>query len=112
MTRLTMRGMLDLWRGTGRGESAARIESARFVHAELPKRLARRLLDLQLLPHLVVTNPHIHTVYRAYSRALRRLREFPRVDTAAQNEEFTLLLQQLVDEMGAGQWFRRGVVGC
>eukprot|EP00955_Chlamydomonas_euryale_P073301 361689-Chlamydomonas_euryale.AAC.22 len=38
---------------------SAVVRSARHVQRELPKRLARRLLDLQLLPHLVVTNPHI-----------------------------------------------------
>ena len=26
---------------------------------QLPKRLARRLMDLQYLPHIVVMNPHI-----------------------------------------------------
>lgn len=33
---------------------------------QLPKRLARRLLDLQLLPYIVVTNPHIKKVYNQY----------------------------------------------
>lgn len=30
--------------------------------AELPKRLARRLMDLQLLPYIVVNNPNIKRV--------------------------------------------------
>ena len=33
--------------------------------AELPKRLARRLMDLQLLPYIVVNNPNIKRVVRA-----------------------------------------------
>ena len=32
--------------------------------AELPKRLARRLMDLQLLPYIVVNNPNIKRVVR------------------------------------------------
>jgi [3-methyl-2-oxobutanoate dehydrogenase (acetyl-transferring)] kinase len=35
------------------------LDSARFVQQELPKRLARRLMDLQLLPYIVVNNPNI-----------------------------------------------------
>jgi len=38
------------------------LRSARHVQRELPKRLARRLMDLQLLPYIVVTNPHIRKV--------------------------------------------------
>ena len=38
------------------------LKSARHVQRELPKRLARRLMDLQLLPYIVVTNPHIRKV--------------------------------------------------
>lgn len=30
---------------------------------QLPKRLARRLMDLQFLPHILVKNPHIKRVY-------------------------------------------------
>ena len=38
------------------------LKSARHVQRELPKRLARRLMDLQLLPYIVVTNPYIRKV--------------------------------------------------
>jgi hypothetical protein len=30
---------------------------------QLPKRLARRLMDLQYLPHIVVINPHIRCAH-------------------------------------------------
>jgi [3-methyl-2-oxobutanoate dehydrogenase (acetyl-transferring)] kinase len=53
--------------GGGAAPAAAAAErvlaSARHVHAQLPRRLARRLVDLQLLPHVVVSNPHIQRVY-------------------------------------------------
>lgn len=74
------------------------IQSARFVQEELPKRLARRLLDLQLLPHLVVTNPHIQRVYMGYFHAFETLRAARPVTSLADNTEFCGLLRRLVDE--------------
>lgn len=63
-------------------------------------RLARRLLDLQLLPYLVVTNPHIKRVYNAYYHAFETLRATPEVSTLADNAAFCTLLRRLVDEHG------------
>jgi hypothetical protein len=68
---------------------------------QLPKRLARRLMDLQFLPYIVVTNPHIKTVYDAYYHAFNTLIALKPVETAEENEEFTALLMRLVDEHGA-----------
>lgn len=52
------------------------------MQRELPRRLARRLLDLQLLPHIVVTNPHVTRVYHAYYHAFETLRQLPPVSVA------------------------------
>lgn len=42
---------------------AAHVSQALLLAVlQLPKRLARRLMDLQFLPHLVVINPHIKKV--------------------------------------------------
>ena len=68
---------------------------------QLPKRLARRLLDLQLLPYIVVTNPHIGQVYRAYRHAFDTLRETNPPTNMTENEIFTALLRRLSDEHGA-----------
>jgi len=78
------------------------LESARFVWEELPRRLARRLLDLQLLPYIVVTNPHIDTVYKAYLHAFNVIRASRPPENMKENEEFALLLRRLVDEHGEG----------
>ena len=67
---------------------------------QLPKRLARRLMDLQFLPYIVVTNPHIKKVYDSYQHAFETLHNLPRVKTVEQNAEFTVLLKRLVDEHG------------
>ncbi len=79
-------------------EPSAVLENARFLQRELPRRLARRLLDLQFLPYIVVINPNIKRVYEAYYRAFQTLRGLPPVDDAESNAEFTALLKRLVDE--------------
>ena len=71
-----------------------------FFDVQLPKRLARRLMDLQFLPYIVVTNPHIKRVYDSYQHAFETLHNLPQVRTVEQNAEFTILLKRLVDEHG------------
>ena len=73
------------------------VRSARYVQSELPIRLARRLMDLQFLPYVVVTNPHVAKVYRAYLTAFNVLRKQEPV-TSETNAEFTAMLRQMVDE--------------
>ncbi len=68
--------------------------------AQLPKRLARRLMDLQFLPHIFVKNPHIRRVYDAYLHAFDTLRSMPLVVTPEDNARLTNVLQRLVDEHG------------
>jgi len=53
---------------------------------------------LQLLPHIVVSNPHINNVYRAYHYAFETLKNHPPVETLKDNESFSSLLRRLVDE--------------
>ena len=75
-------------------------QNAQFLQQELPKRLARRLLDLQFLPYIVVINPNIKRVYNSYYNAFETLRNFRVVNDDESNAEFTLLLKRLVDEHG------------
>lgn len=73
-------------------------KSARYVQRELPKRLARRLLDLQLLPYIVVTNPHIKKVYNQYHVSFETFRRLPPVRTLEENQEYTQILRQHLDQ--------------
>ena len=97
-------------RGTANISPTERVlKSAQFVQAELPKRLARRLMDLQFLPYIVVINPHIKRVYDAYYHAFVELIKEPPVDTVQRNRDFSakvkLLIEQhtdMVDSLAAG----------
>ena len=57
-------------------------------------------MDLQFLPYIVVTNPHIKRVYDSYQHAFETLHNLPQVKTVEQNAKFTVLLKRLVDEHG------------
>lgn len=95
--QLTLTHLLDAGKDAWYDPSRT-LEHARFTHDELPKRLARRLMDLQLLPHIVVTNPFINQVYRAYYHAFNTLRTTAPPRDMKENEAFVALLRRLVDE--------------
>jgi hypothetical protein len=74
------------------------IVMAQHVQRELSIRLARRLLDMQTLPYVVVANPHIQEVYQMYERGFQRLVAFPKVTNAKLEAEFVELVKALVQE--------------
>eukprot|EP00164_Ancoracysta_twista_P014596 GFYU01023839.1.p1 GENE.GFYU01023839.1~~GFYU01023839.1.p1 ORF type:complete len:461 (-),score=108.57 GFYU01023839.1:111-1493(-) len=76
------------------------LKSARFVHRELPIRLAHRLRDMKTLPYLVLTNPHIMEVYHQYVAAFDVLRKFPPIKTMEDNHEWCKLLSRVVNQTG------------
>jgi hypothetical protein len=50
---------------------------AAFVHQEIPKRVARRIRDMEALPYIVGVNPHIRSVYALYLRSFTTLLHLP-----------------------------------
>lgn len=73
------------------------IQSARFVHQELPVRLAHRIIDLRSLPYYVVCGP-IKRIYDLYVEAFESVRNFRKIQDLEDEKEFTVLLKHLVDE--------------
>lgn len=51
-------------------------------------RLAHRIRDMQTLPYVVVTNPHISQVYDLYNKAFESLRRVQEIKTLEDNEYF------------------------
>ncbi|KAI5867168.1 alpha-ketoacid dehydrogenase kinase [Durotheca rogersii] len=71
----------------GRSLTEARlISSANYVRTELPTRIAHRIRDMQRLPYVVVTNPHISDVYELYYNAFDTFRRIKEVKTLEDNE--------------------------
>ncbi|EFJ48498.1 pyruvate dehydrogenase kinase [Volvox carteri f. nagariensis] len=94
---LSLRQMLSFGRNAW-DDPGKILKSARYVQRELPRRLARRLMDLQLLPYIVVANPHIKKVYNQYHVSFETLRRVPMVRTSEDNQEFSQLLRQHLDQ--------------
>ncbi|KAL4853660.1 [3-methyl-2-oxobutanoate dehydrogenase [lipoamide]] kinase [Chlorella vulgaris] len=95
--KLTLQKLLNFGRDAWFDQSRV-LDSARFAQQELPKRLARRLMDLQLLPYIVVHNPNIKKVYNAYYHGFATLKDLGPIADMQQNDHFVKLLRRLVDE--------------
>lgn len=73
------------------------LKSAQYLQKELPIRIARRLVDFQSLPYIVLTNPIIHDVYDLYLRAFGMLSKFPKVDNLEAEGRYSNMVRQLLD---------------
>ncbi|KAH7008080.1 branched-chain alpha-ketoacid dehydrogenase [Ilyonectria destructans] len=70
------------------------ISSANYVRSELPTRLAHRIRDMQRLPYVVVTNPHINEVYNLYYNAFDTFRKIKEVKTLEDNDRMCSIIGQ------------------
>ncbi|KAJ3216079.1 hypothetical protein HDU67_009959 [Dinochytrium kinnereticum] len=90
ITPVTLSYLLEL------GKTRNALESARFLHHELPKRLARRVRALQKLPFIVGVNPYIKKVYQLYYDSFEILRSIPQPIDEVSQAEFSDTLGDLV----------------
>ncbi|TGZ77280.1 alpha-ketoacid dehydrogenase kinase [Ascodesmis nigricans] len=76
----------------------ALLKSARFTREALPIRLSRRIVALRNLPYIIVSNPHISSIFENYQHSLRTILSFPRnhPTTLAEELDFTELLTTIV----------------
>lgn len=74
------------------------ISSANYVRTELPARLAHRLRDMQTLPFVVVTNPHMSHVYDLYYKAFETLRRVREIKTVEDNEKYCKVISETLQE--------------
>lgn len=59
-----------------------------------PCRLAHRIRDMQRLPYVVVTNPHINEVYNLYYNAFDTFRKIKEVKTLEDNDRMCSIIGQ------------------
>jgi len=62
------------------------------------QRLAHRLRDMQTLPFVVVTNPHMSHVYELYYKAFETLRRVPEIKTVEDNDRYCALISKTLQE--------------
>jgi hypothetical protein len=61
-------------------------------------RLAHRIRDMQTLPYVVVTNPHISQVYELYYKAFESLRRVREIRDLEDNDKFCKKISQTLQE--------------
>lgn len=61
-------------------------------------RLAHRLRDMQTLPYVVLSNPHLAHVYELYYKAFERFRRLREVQTLDDNDRFCKVLKELLQD--------------
>ncbi|KAL2439722.1 [Pyruvate dehydrogenase (acetyl-transferring)] kinase 2, mitochondrial [Exophiala dermatitidis] len=74
------------------------LSSANYVRMELPTRLAHRLRDMQRLPYVVVTNPHLSLVYELYYKSFESFRRVPVIRNLEENDEFCKVISDNLKE--------------
>ncbi|KAL8978470.1 MAG: hypothetical protein Q9205_005948 [Flavoplaca limonia] len=74
------------------------LSSANFTLSLLPIRLAHRIQALRNLPFIVVSNPHIASIYANYTHSLSTLLPWQerRITTLEEEVEFTAVMADLV----------------
>eukprot|EP00921_Rhytidocystis_pertsovi_P015899 GHVQ01025166.1.p2 GENE.GHVQ01025166.1~~GHVQ01025166.1.p2 ORF type:complete len:458 (+),score=51.01 GHVQ01025166.1:55-1428(+) len=72
--------------------------SANWLQKEMPVRLAHRLHDFDRLPHVVVANSHIQSVYELYCQSFEDLYRFGFIKGAQQEARFTERIKEGVQK--------------
>ena len=76
----------------------SQYESVLKLFRELPIRISHRIAGFRSLPFIVGCNPTILAVHELYIRSFHILNEFPEILTSADEENFTQLLRELLDD--------------
>ncbi|KAI9828426.1 MAG: hypothetical protein M1832_002854 [Thelocarpon impressellum] len=74
------------------------LSSANYVRTELPTRIAHRIRDMQTLPYVVVTNPHMSHVYDLYYKAFEALRRVPEIKSVQDNDDYCKVISETLQE--------------
>lgn len=61
-------------------------------------RLAHRLREMQKLPYVVVTNPHLSLVYELYYKAFEAFRRVPVIRSIEENDEYCKIIGANLEE--------------
>ncbi|KAF2346363.1 Histidine kinase-like ATPase C-terminal domain [Trinorchestia longiramus] len=78
------------------------LKSAQYLQRELPIRIAHRITDFRNLPFIVASNPVILGVHELYIRAFSILNSFRPIRTDADEQEYCIKLQELLEDHKVG----------
>ena len=99
----------DLFRFNEAADAQQRIRNAKFLHKELPIRIAQRSVELSSLPYGLPHRQGIVEVREMFERCFTTCINFPQPQTLEDDERFTIMLKeilydhtQVVASMGLG----------
>ncbi|MEW5297359.1 MAG: hypothetical protein WDW36_000572 [Sanguina aurantia] len=92
-TGVSLKYILDFG---GQALEKQKLLSAKFLHNEIPIRLAHRITELTALPPGLAMQPQVQRVKGWYAESFKDFRDFPPVKTNADAVAFTVLLKALV----------------
>ncbi|XP_068100019.1 branched-chain alpha-ketoacid dehydrogenase kinase [Hyperolius riggenbachi] len=85
---------------SGRSQDGSHIlKSARYLHKELPVRIAHRIKGFRSLPFIIGCNPTILHVHELYIQAFQKLSEFPAIKDHEVESQYCILLKELLDNL-------------
>lgn len=94
-TLLTVRDLREI--GTRTDVASARLDSARWLHGELPVRLAHRVVELSELPYGLAEMPSVVKVRDMYTTSFADIVEAPRPNSYHDAEKFSTTLSTVRD---------------
>ncbi|TFJ81478.1 hypothetical protein NSK_007200 [Nannochloropsis salina CCMP1776] len=95
--RTTPLSLLDLYRFGNRPSPAQRLRNAQFLHFELPRRIAQRVIELRdRLPPGLAEKRGIQNVMGWYAGYVEELQAFPKPMDSEQEYDFTCLLASIL----------------
>uniref|UniRef100_F7DTJ6 Protein-serine/threonine kinase n=1 Tax=Ornithorhynchus anatinus TaxID=9258 RepID=F7DTJ6_ORNAN len=84
---------------SGRSQDGSHLlKSARYLHHELPVRIAHRIKGFRSLPFIIGCNPTILHVHELYIRAFQKLSDFAPIKDQAAEAQYCQLVRQLLDD--------------
>ncbi|ETE68660.1 [3-methyl-2-oxobutanoate dehydrogenase [lipoamide]] kinase, mitochondrial, partial [Ophiophagus hannah] len=84
---------------SGRSQDGSHLlKSSRYLHHELPVRIAHRIKGFRSLPFIIGCNPTILHVHELYIRAFQKLSEFPPIKDQESETQYCKLVRQLLDD--------------
>lgn len=91
-TRLTIQQLFEF----GRSDiDEVKLNAAKFLHFEIPIRLARMTLDLENLPLGLTEMPPVQRILRLYIQSFQDIQAVPHPKTLEDQEKFAQLIEQI-----------------
>lgn len=99
--KTTPLSLANMYRYARGDDHAQRLRNARFLHRELPIRIAQRAVDLLTLPHGLNKTRPIRGIAETYLSYLEKFKRMPCPTNAKEEAKFTMMLEGLVQDRTA-----------